>query len=489
MRSSRPCLRRHVRTRVGQTLIALLATAAFTTPARAQVLREEFWVPDGNVLDVAVGNGDVYLAGDFTQVGPATGGFVGLDRSTGATLQPFPEVQGTVFAMADDGAGGWYIGGYFTAVQGQPRRHLAHLDAAGHLTAWGPAADKAVSCLLRDPPTGIVYAGGHFDSIGGQRRGSLAAIGPDGPVTSWNADLWEYAAAVQALALSGGVLYAGGRFEHLHRTFAVFAEPATAAASVGCAPLAAHLRASPNPFRSRVTLVLALPRAGDLEIVIHDLAGRRVRRLAGGAHASGEHRVAWDGRDDDGRGVRAGVCFARVESESMRATTKVLLLEQGSSHRRDFAHSPLDVAGQCRHIARRLAGPGHASASRAGPAAGTDTRTEAPPWPRSPRSCSRCRVTPTRRARCSGATRTSWASSCGTIIAGWLRCAISPAVRACSGSWAARSRGPLATPCRWARRSTSIRTARARSPRACRVTSGATWITPASRRRASSIAW
>jgi hypothetical protein len=123
-------------------LVAFLAFASFSSPLGAQVLREEFWVPDSPVSDIAVANGAVYLAGEFMQVGPATGAFVGLDAATGATLQPFPEVDGVVLAVADDGAGGWYIGGSFTSVQGQPRNHLARLDASGQVTGWNPDSLK-----------------------------------------------------------------------------------------------------------------------------------------------------------------------------------------------------------------------------------------------------------------------------------------------------------------------------------------------------------
>src|SRR5438128_246585 len=103
------------------------------TTARAQVLRENLWVTNGSVRAVATSAGPLSLAGSFTRVGPSTGPAVVLDAITGTTLPPYPTVVDTAYgdvavgAVAPDGSGGWYIGGSFTAVLGQPRSNLAHL--------------------------------------------------------------------------------------------------------------------------------------------------------------------------------------------------------------------------------------------------------------------------------------------------------------------------------------------------------------------------
>src|SRR2546428_13707376 len=74
-----------------------------------------------------------------------------------------------------DGSGGWYLGGNFTAVRGQPRMYLAALDAAtGAATAWDAHADDYVFALAVSG--GTVYAGGLFTNIGGQRRNLIAAL-------------------------------------------------------------------------------------------------------------------------------------------------------------------------------------------------------------------------------------------------------------------------------------------------------------------------
>jgi hypothetical protein len=72
--------------------------------------------------------------------------------------------------------------------------------------------------------------------------------------------------------------------------------------------------AAPSPFRTDVALTLAFARAGEAELVVHSVDGRRVRTLARGHFDAGTHRVTWDGRDDSGRDVPSGVYFARLRS-------------------------------------------------------------------------------------------------------------------------------------------------------------------------------
>jgi flagellar hook assembly protein FlgD len=52
---------------------------------------------------------------------------------------------------------------------------------------------------------------------------------------------------------------------------------------------------------------------GDVvDIKVFDLAGRLVRTLANGPQAPGYHFVMWDGRDDQGAGIRKGIYFVRA---------------------------------------------------------------------------------------------------------------------------------------------------------------------------------
>ncbi len=67
----------------------------------------------------------------------------------------------------------------------------------------------------------------------------------------------------------------------------------------------------PQPGRAVQRLRLVAPRSGPGRIGVYDVAGRRVRSLAGGEMAAGELELAWDGRDENGRPVPAGIYFWR----------------------------------------------------------------------------------------------------------------------------------------------------------------------------------
>lgn len=82
------------------------------------------------------------------------------------------------------------------------------------------------------------------------------------------------------------------------------------------------LGAAPNPARGGTTLRVQLARAAPVTVAIHDARGRRVAVLVEGARPAGSFDVAWDGR-----GVEAGVYFARATVDGAAAGTRLVLLD------------------------------------------------------------------------------------------------------------------------------------------------------------------
>ncbi len=82
--------------------------------------------------------------------------------------------------------------------------------------------------------------------------------------------------------------------------------------------------ARPNPFSGSATLRFGLPAAQATELVVFDASGRAIRTLARGMTAAGYHSVQWNGRDEAGRPVPAGVYFARLETDGRRLTRRLL---------------------------------------------------------------------------------------------------------------------------------------------------------------------
>jgi flagellar hook assembly protein FlgD len=70
-----------------------------------------------------------------------------------------------------------------------------------------------------------------------------------------------------------------------------------------------------------------LSRDGDIDLSIYDLTGQRVKILQSGFSRAGTHRLAWDGRDQDGRDVASGTYVARLTLSASVLSHKLLLLK------------------------------------------------------------------------------------------------------------------------------------------------------------------
>ncbi len=84
---------------------------------------------------------------------------------------------------------------------------------------------------------------------------------------------------------------------------------------------------SPNPMTVSTRIAMVLP-AADLEratLGMFDATGRRLRTWRGG-FTPGLNEIEWDGRDDDGKLVRAGVYFYRFELNGARESGRVALV-------------------------------------------------------------------------------------------------------------------------------------------------------------------
>jgi hypothetical protein len=87
------------------------------------------------------------------------------------------------------------------------------------------------------------------------------------------------------------------------------------------------LEARPNPSSGAVDLRFRVPQEGAAgTLAIWDLAGRTVRTLADGRFTSGAQSIRWDGRDESGARVAAGVYLYRLELDNQRAEGKVTLV-------------------------------------------------------------------------------------------------------------------------------------------------------------------
>jgi hypothetical protein len=83
---------------------------------------------------------------------------------------------------------------------------------------------------------------------------------------------------------------------------------------------------SPNPFNPRTTITFNVDRDQRVKLVVHDVRGRQVRRLASEVFPQGDHTVSWNGNDDDGRAMPSGIYLARLNAETGVQTRKMMLV-------------------------------------------------------------------------------------------------------------------------------------------------------------------
>jgi hypothetical protein len=85
----------------------------------------------------------------------------------------------------------------------------------------------------------------------------------------------------------------------------------------------------PNPFQGRTHIGFALERAEQVRCLAYDVSGRLVATIVDAPYPSGEHEIAWDGRDVAGRRLSAGLYFLRFTAGGFTSTRKVVLLDGG----------------------------------------------------------------------------------------------------------------------------------------------------------------
>lgn len=207
---------------------------------------------------------------------------------------------------------------------GQAYRRMAlGLPDPGFLTpSWAcDAAGSTTFEVAGDPVAGT----GCRDTLPADRRLMVSS----GPFTMAPFESQRFVVAF----VVGGRPGSGDRLSNLTDLLATTAQVRAAwnsgFASVPALPSRLEVgEAVPNPSDGVQSFELDIEpghRARDL--TIYDLAGRRVRRLDLSGLPPGPARVAWDGRDDDGRRLPPGIYLARFTDATREVVRRLVRLE------------------------------------------------------------------------------------------------------------------------------------------------------------------
>jgi hypothetical protein len=82
----------------------------------------------------------------------------------------------------------------------------------------------------------------------------------------------------------------------------------------------------PNPFRQSTIINYQLSKPGLVSLNIYNVSGQLVKTIIKAQQPAGSHSVRWDGRDDNGRAVAAGVYLYQLRAGDKALTRKMVLV-------------------------------------------------------------------------------------------------------------------------------------------------------------------
>jgi len=83
----------------------------------------------------------------------------------------------------------------------------------------------------------------------------------------------------------------------------------------------------PNPFNPTTTISFSLKETGNVSLDIYNVKGQLVKTLLNGELEAAQHKVTWNGKDNNDRNVSSGIYFSRLNASRLTSTKKMLLLK------------------------------------------------------------------------------------------------------------------------------------------------------------------
>jgi len=83
----------------------------------------------------------------------------------------------------------------------------------------------------------------------------------------------------------------------------------------------------PNPFNPTTTIDYSIPKSGNVELVIFNIAGQKVRTLVNENQNAAFYKVVWDGLDDNSASVASGMYIYRIVSGNFSKIEKMMLMK------------------------------------------------------------------------------------------------------------------------------------------------------------------
>ncbi len=93
-------------------------------------------------------------------------------------------------------------------------------------------------------------------------------------------------------------------------------------------PYLVHLEDNyPNPFNPETTISFYIPTSGNLSLDIFNLRGQKIKSLVNEHKNAGQHKIVWDGRDDNNKRLASGIYLYKLKSGNYTRSKKMILLK------------------------------------------------------------------------------------------------------------------------------------------------------------------
>ena len=83
----------------------------------------------------------------------------------------------------------------------------------------------------------------------------------------------------------------------------------------------------PNPFNPETNISYDLPEDGLVSVNVYDMKGTLVKTLVNDVQSCGYRTLKWNGTNDKGQKVSAGLYLYRIEAEGFTDTKKMALIK------------------------------------------------------------------------------------------------------------------------------------------------------------------
>ena len=84
----------------------------------------------------------------------------------------------------------------------------------------------------------------------------------------------------------------------------------------------------PNPFNPSTTIEYQIPKAGDVEVNIYNIAGQLIRTIESSFKIAGSYKVNWNSRNDFNQNVASGIYILSVKYKNSFLTKKLILIQK-----------------------------------------------------------------------------------------------------------------------------------------------------------------